>query len=68
MPTALLYATQILGILPQLLAAGKNVADLVTTGNAALKSMAAENREPTTAEWDALNAQITRLRAELHSA
>lgn len=66
MPTALTYAVQILSILPQLLAAGKDVAALVQSGNAALKQMADEGREPTTQEWDALNAQIDALRAELH--
>lgn len=64
---ALLYATQLLGMLPSLLAAGKNVVDLVTTGNAALKTMADENRDPTPAEWDALNAKIKALQDELHS-
>jgi hypothetical protein len=68
MPTALMYAAQILGMLPSLISAGKNITDLVTTGNAALKSMQDEKRDPTPAEWDALNAQITALRAELHSA
>jgi len=64
---ALLYATQLLGMLPSLLAAGKNVADLVQSGNAALKAMADENRDPTPAEWDALNAKIKALQDELHA-
>ena len=67
MPTALIYATQILSMLPALLSAGKNISDLLANGNAALKLMKDQNRDPTPAEWDALNAQITALRAELHS-
>jgi hypothetical protein len=64
---ALLYATQLLSMLPSILAAGKSVVDLVETGNAALKSMADENRDPTPAEWQALNDKIAALQAELHS-
>lgn len=64
---ALLYATQLLTMLPSLLAAGKNVVELVETGNAALKAMADENREPTPDEWDALNARIKALQKELHA-
>ena len=64
---ALLYATQILGILPQLIAAGSNVVDLVNHGNSALKAMQAENRDPTPTEWDELNTKIAALQAELHS-
>lgn len=67
MPTAMMYAMQILQILPPLLAAGKDVAGLIQNGNAALKTMTDEKRDPTDAEWAALNAQITALRAELHS-
>lgn len=33
---------------------------------AKMKQFEAEKRDPTQAEWDALNAQITALRAELH--
>lgn len=67
MPAALLYATQLLGILPALISAGKDITDLVTTGNAALQKMQAENRVPTDQEWADLNAQIAALQKELHS-
>lgn len=63
---ALLYATQLLGMLPSLLAAGQNVAELVQHGNASLKAMADEKRDPTPAEWDELNAKIRALQDELH--
>ena len=65
--SALLYATQLLGMLPSLLAAGKSVVDLVESGNAALKAMADEKRDPTPAEWDALNVKIKTLQDELHA-
>jgi gas vesicle protein len=64
---ALLYATQLLGILPGLLDAGKDVADLIKSGNAALKRMQEDNRDPTKEEWDELNAEIRKLQEELHS-
>lgn len=64
---ALLYATQLLGMLPALIASGKSVVDLVESGNAALKAMADEKRDPTPAEWDALNAKIKALQDELHA-
>ncbi|MCR4299331.1 MAG: hypothetical protein NUV75_11400 [Gallionella sp.] len=67
MPNALIYATQILAILPQLIAAGKNITDLVTTGNATLERMKNENREPTPEEWAELSGRIRALQAELHS-
>ena len=41
METSLEYAVQLLAILPQMIASGKSVYDLVTTGNAALARRAA---------------------------
>ncbi len=67
MPTALIYATQLLGMLPSMIAAGRSITDLVQTGNAALKLMQEEGRDPTPAEWDALNAQIKALQQALHA-
>ena len=65
--TALAYAIQLLGIVPSLISAGTSVVQLVTDGKAKLTQMQAENRDPTQAEWDALNAQIASLRKDLHS-
>lgn len=64
--TILAYALQVLAVLPQLIAAGRSVASIVQDANTALAAMQAENRDPTPAEWDALNAQIAALRSELH--
>lgn len=67
MQTALLYATQILGLLPALMSAGKDIATFIANSNAALKAMQAEDRDPTPAEWDQLNEHIRMLQAELHA-
>ncbi len=67
MGSAIAYAISLLGEVPGLIAAGKSVVDLVQSGSAALKTMQSENRDPTAAEWDALNAQIKTLRDELHA-
>ncbi len=61
------YALSLLTELPGLIASGKQVIDLIKTGSDALKAMQDENRDPTPAEWDALNAQIKVLRDELHA-
>ena len=65
-PTAIAYALQVLTAIPQLLAAGQSVIGLVEHSQTALKSMQDENRDPTPAEWDALNSLIDGLRKQLH--
>ncbi len=61
------YALSLLTELPGLISSGKQVIDLIQQGTAAMKAMQAEGRDPTSAEWDALNAQIKSLRDELHA-
>ncbi len=61
------YAISLLTELPGLIASGKQVIDLIQTGSNALKAMQTEGRDPTDAEWAALNAQIKVLRDELHA-
>ena len=65
---ALAYAIQLLGEVPALISAGQDVVTLVNSGNAALKAMQAEKRDPTDAEWAALDTQIGALRRALHAA
>ena len=67
MPIALGYAIQILGILPQLIAAGRDVTALIQQGQAVLSDAQANGREPTDADWNELNAQIKALQDELHA-
>jgi len=66
MPTILAYAMQVLQVLPVLITAGQNVTAFIKQANDALYKMQAEGRDPSAAEWDALNAQIDQLRAILH--
>lgn len=63
---AIAYAIQLLGIVPQLIAAGAQIKALINQGTASLTQMQTEKRDPTPAEWDALNVIIDALRAELH--
>jgi len=68
MPVAavIAYALQFLNAVPQLIAAGQNVMNLVNHATTALQNMQAENRGPTAEEWAALDAQTDALRAKLH--
>lgn len=63
---ALLFATQLLQSLPGLIAAGVEVVDLIQKGNAKLKELQAEGRDPTPEEWDDLNDSIDEKRRRLH--
>lgn len=60
---ALEYAVQLLGALPKLLQAGKDVTGLIRNAQA----MRDEDRAPTDAEWAELNARIHSLQGRLHS-
>lgn len=64
--SALLYATQILSALPGLIAAGVEVKGLIEKTNSQLKVFETEKRDPTDAEWAALNAEIDGKRDRLH--
>jgi hypothetical protein len=66
-PTAIAYAIELLGAIPNLIAAGRDIAALVSEGKFKLEQMQAEKRDPTPEEWDVLNAQIKSLRGELHA-
>lgn len=65
-PTAIQYALQILTALPQLLAAGFDVAALVQQARDRLQTFHDEGRDPTDAEWQELDDQIGLLRGQLH--
>jgi hypothetical protein len=66
-PAILLYALQVLQMIPTLIATGQSVVGLINQSSAAIQNMIAEHRDPTPAEWDALNQTITALRTQLHS-
>lgn len=65
---ALAFAVQLLNALPPLLAAGIEVTELVQAGNARIKKMQDEKRDPTDAEWKELNDRITAHQKELHAS
>lgn len=67
-PLTALYALQLLQALPGLIATGQNVMSIINQGTTALQNMVAEKRNPSEAEWDALNAVTAELRKQLHSA
>jgi hypothetical protein len=68
MGTALALAVQVLEILPTLITASSEALGFIESTTATLKAMQADNRDPTDAEWAALDAQIATLRAELNGA
>lgn len=68
MPVAIAFAIQALTQLPALIQAGADAVAAIEQTIAALQSMQAENREPTNAEWDALDARITTDLARLNEA
>ena len=61
--TALSFAIQALTALPELIAAGADVVAFVNKANNDLRAMQEENRDPTDAEWNELNATVEALRA-----
>lgn len=65
-PTAIAYALQVLGALPALISDAQKAKTLIDEASANLVNMQNEKRDPTPAEWSALNARIDDLRAQLH--
>lgn len=65
--SALAYALQLLTAVPQLIQAGTEVVAMVNKGRDKVAAFEAEKRDPTAAEWQELNDEISRLRGELHA-
>jgi len=65
MPAAIAFAIQALTALPSLIQAGVQVMQLIENTKIALQTMQSEQRDPTQAEWDSLEAQITATLASL---
>ena len=61
------FADKLLALVPQVIAAGGDVLNIIANGRAALAAMKAENRGPTDAEWQALDSQIDALMGQLKS-
>lgn len=67
MGTALAFATSVLGVLPGLIQAGRDVTQLLGFSNSVLSKAQANQADPTPADWDQLNSIIDGLRKELHA-
>lgn len=65
--SAIQFAMLLLQNVPAIVAAGKDVIAYIKEGMESLRSMQDENRDPTTEEWEALDARISELRKDLHS-
>jgi hypothetical protein len=63
----LAIATTVLQLLPALLQAGIDVMGLLQSTNKVITDAQAAGRDPTDAEWNALDAQIGALRAQLNA-
>jgi hypothetical protein len=59
------FVLQLLDALPGLINAGEEAAATIAAHRAALQQMFAEQRSPTQDEWNALNAEINSLQAQL---
>ena len=62
--TAINFAIQIIEALLKVIPAISEAYKLASNSVTALKVMQAEGRDPTTEEWDALNATVQKLRDE----
>lgn len=62
---ALAITTTVLQLLPSLIQAGIDVVGLINSTNSVISAAQAAGRDPTDAEWNALDAQISALRAQL---
>lgn len=59
------FADKLLALVPQVIAAGGDVLNIIANGRSALAAMKAENRGPTADEWTALDSQIDALMGQL---
>lgn len=64
---ALAFLTAFLPKVPAYVAAGAQLANVISIGLEKSKQLEAENRDPTDADWDEVNASIAAKRARLHS-
>lgn len=66
-PQIVAYIVQYTGLIPQLLAAGKDIVAFWKEHSDKVDEMIEQNRKPTPDEWAVINAKVDELRAELHS-
>lgn len=65
--STLQFVLQLLTSLPSLIQSGSDVLSAILKARDSVQGMLDEGRAPTAQEWDELNAEINRLRGELHS-
>lgn len=63
--TAIDYTLEFLALLPSLAQLGEDVKAQLDTTAGVLRGAQAEGRDPTTEEWDAINAVVAGLRTKL---
>jgi len=61
------FAVAILEAIPLFVGAYTEISGLVDSITASTKRMQVEDRDPTNAEWDALNGLVAKLRARLQA-
>lgn len=64
MPAILALVAQIIALVPTLVSAGIDVADLIANARKVID----ENRVPSDPEWDALDAAVTSLQQQFRAA
>jgi hypothetical protein len=64
---ALAFLLTYLPQIPQYVAAGTALVDAISVGVSKAEQLQSENREPTAADWDEVNASIAAKRTRLHA-
>ncbi len=64
---ALAFALKVIEMVPFAVDAVSGAWDAFQWGSEKVKAMVAEDRDPTDAEWDELNAKVAALRTALHT-
>lgn len=67
MGSAIAFALQAMNLLPAIMKGVSGAMEAYSAAKAVIGDMVTTNRDPTDAEWDALNAATDKLRGALHS-
>jgi hypothetical protein len=67
MGNALAFAMNVINLMPVVLKGVSGAMEAFTAGKAVVEGMVRDDRDPTPAEWDALNAATAALQSKLHS-
>jgi hypothetical protein len=61
------YVAQVLAVLPGMIATGIEVTSFIQKASTKANAFQSEKRQPTSEEWDELNAYIAQLRGVVHA-